>query len=230
MTGHRPSEASPPAPSPAKERTALGIVVTCAGGLMDAYSYLMHGEVFANGQTGNVVLLVLRLSEADWGGALRYVIPIAAFVLGIFLSCCVQGEFFPEGRARMQRCVIAFEAALFGVIALVATHVPDLLVNSVISFAAAVSFQNFRTFGTKSTYASVFCTGNLRSLGLSLYEGLVRGDAHERHRAQRYAAIIASFGVGVLLGKAVCGLAGDSACIVVSALFLLATAFVNNSA
>ena len=66
MTGHRPSEASPPAPSPAKERTALGIVVTCAGGLMDAYSYLMHGEVFANGQTGNVVLLVLRLSEADY--------------------------------------------------------------------------------------------------------------------------------------------------------------------
>lgn len=220
--------ASRPVSQPAKERTALGIVVSCAGGLMDAYSYLMHGRVFANGQTGNIVLLVLRLAESDWGGALRYVIPVAAFVLGIFLSCCVQGELFRGAHARMQRAVIAFEAALFCVIALAAPHVPDLLVNSVISFAAAVAFQNFRTFGTKSTYASVFCTGNLRSLGLSLYEGLVRGDTHEWHRAQRYAAIIGAFGVGVLLGKVACELAGDAACVAASALFLLATVFVTD--
>lgn len=199
------SPASPPGvPSAPRERTALGIVVTCAGGFMDAYSYLMHGEVFANGQTGNIVLLVLRLAEADWGGAVRYVIPVAAFVL-------------------------AFEATLFAAIALAASHAGDLSVNSVISFAAAVAFQNFRTFGTRSTYASVFCTGNLRSLGLSLYEGLVRHDAHECHRAQRYMAIIGSFGAGVLLGKVSCQLMGNQSCVLVSAIFLLANAFVSRS-
>lgn len=224
------SPASPPGvPSVPRERTALGIVVTCAGGFMDAYSYLMHGEVFANGQTGNIVLLVLRLAEADWGGAVRYVIPVAAFVLGVFLSRCVQEALFPGCHARMQRCALAFEATLFAAIALAASHAGDLLVNSVISFAAAVAFQNFRTFGTRSTYASVFCTGNLRSLGLSLYEGLVRHDAHECHRAQRYMAIIGSFGAGVLLGKVSCQLMGNQSCVLVSAIFLLANAFVSRS-
>ena len=35
----------------------LGLTVICAGGFMDAYSYLLHGQVFATGQTGNIVLL-----------------------------------------------------------------------------------------------------------------------------------------------------------------------------
>ena len=35
----------------------LGTVLTLAGGLQDAYSYNCRGQVFANAQTGNIVLL-----------------------------------------------------------------------------------------------------------------------------------------------------------------------------
>ena len=51
---------------PIRERTALGLTVICAGGLMDAYSYLTRGNVFATGQTGNVVLLAIHLAQLDW--------------------------------------------------------------------------------------------------------------------------------------------------------------------
>ena len=102
----------------------------------------------------------------------------------------------------------------------------DLFANSVVSFLAAMTIQTFRQFGTKSAYAGVFITGNLRSLGNSLYEGFARGNAHERHRAFRYLAIVMAFGTGVLLGRYMVELLGHSSCLVISALFLMSHRFV----
>ena len=42
-----------------------------------------RGKVFANAQTGNIVLLSTHLFEGDWGQALRYLVPVLAFLLGI---------------------------------------------------------------------------------------------------------------------------------------------------
>ena len=79
---------------------------------------------------------------------------------------------FRVEHVRMQRYVLLFEAVAFAVLAALPPEVPDLFVNSMISLFAAVTFENFRTFGTSSAYASVFCTGNLRSFAETLYDGL----------------------------------------------------------
>ena len=47
----------------------VGALLALTGGFLDAYSYLTRGGVFANAQTGNMVLLGLRLSEQRWGKA-----------------------------------------------------------------------------------------------------------------------------------------------------------------
>ena len=39
------------------ESMPLAIFLTLAGGLQDAYSYNCRGKVFANAQTGNIVLV-----------------------------------------------------------------------------------------------------------------------------------------------------------------------------
>lgn len=80
-TTSRPVGGETPA-EPVSERVALGLVVSLAGGHMDAFSYLLHGGVFANGQTGNYVLLVLSLAAGDIRGAVRYLVPIGAFLAG----------------------------------------------------------------------------------------------------------------------------------------------------
>lgn len=36
------------------------------GGMMDAYSYIMRGHVFANAQTGNMLLFGVNLSEGNF--------------------------------------------------------------------------------------------------------------------------------------------------------------------
>lgn len=194
---------------------------------MDAYSYLLHGQVFATGQTGNIVLLCMNLAEGTWLGVPRYLVSILAFVLGIMLSRHVLVRVHGRATQRMQRWVAVLEAVAFAIIALLPTWSPDLLVNSSISFCAAVSYENFRQFGTKSAYASVFCTGNLRSLGETLYDGLFEGDRHELHRSARYAALIASFCAGAVACKLLIDLTGKYACLAISALFLLSLRFIS---
>src|ERR1700733_3321167 len=69
-------------------RPVLGVlIIAClfavAGGYMDAYSYLAHGHVFANAQTGNVVLFSVDASQGHWSQAIRHLPPIIAFSLGV---------------------------------------------------------------------------------------------------------------------------------------------------
>lgn len=211
-----------------RERTALGLTVICAGGFMDAFSYLAHGKVFATGQTGNVVLLAINLAQLNWLGVARYLAPIIAFVSGVIASKHVLANVHDGDHFRMQRWVIIFEAVAFALIALLPPTVPDLIVNLAISFCAAVSFENFRTFGTKSAYASVFCTGNLRSFAETFYDGFIRHDRHEMHRSLRYIALVASFSLGVVLGYFLIGALGHHAAFTISAIFLIASFFVGD--
>ena len=44
--------------------TAAFIILS--GGLQDAYTYLCRGKVFANAQTGNIVLFSAYLFDGDW--------------------------------------------------------------------------------------------------------------------------------------------------------------------
>lgn len=210
----------------AKVPVRLGLTVICAGGFMDAYSYLLHGNVFATGQTGNIVLLCMNLADGAWLGVARYLVSICAFVLGIMLSRHILFQVHDGKTHGMQRWVAVFEAAAFAVIALLPEWTPDLMVNSAISFCAAVSYENFRQFGTKSAYASVFCTGNLRSFGETLYDGIFKGDRHELHRSHRYAALVVSFCVGAVICKFLIDLTGKYACLAISALFLLSLRFI----
>ena len=48
------------------ESIKLGVILAIAGGFMDAYSYMCRGKVFANAQTGNILLLGINISERNW--------------------------------------------------------------------------------------------------------------------------------------------------------------------
>ena len=68
------------------ESLALGIVLTLAGGFQDAYSYNCRGKVFANAQTGNIVLMGSYLASGQWAMAMRYFGPVAAFAAGVYMA------------------------------------------------------------------------------------------------------------------------------------------------
>lgn len=182
------------------ERTLLHMIVTSAGGLMDAYSYLLHGKVFATGQTGNFVLLAIHFASFHWSGVFHYLTPILCFWLGIFTAKHLQYTYFSKQQVSWKRGILIIEMLLFSVLAILPNTVSDLLCNSLISFCAAMQFSCFRTFGSNVPYASVFCTGNMRSCAESLYLGIVHKQKGELGKAFRYFGILSSFFIGVLLG------------------------------
>ena len=61
-------------------------ILTAGGGSIDAWVYTDHGHVFANAQTGNVVLLGIYVAAGNFAAAARHVPSIVAFILGLVLS------------------------------------------------------------------------------------------------------------------------------------------------
>ena len=47
------------------ERMEIGILLALAGGFLDAYTYITCGGVFANAQTGNIVLMGISAAKGD---------------------------------------------------------------------------------------------------------------------------------------------------------------------
>jgi hypothetical protein len=75
-----------PLASRLEESLPVAMLLSAAGGALDAFTWLAHGGVFANAQTGNVVLLGVYAALGQWSEALRHIPPIVAFVLGVFVA------------------------------------------------------------------------------------------------------------------------------------------------
>ena len=68
------------------EAFITALFLSVSGGLQDVYTYLFRGKVFANAQTGNIVLMSVHAFAGEWDEALRYLVPLCAFALGIFAA------------------------------------------------------------------------------------------------------------------------------------------------
>ena len=75
------------------ESLLLGALLAMAGGFFDAYTYLCRGKVFANAQTGNIVLFGANIAEGNWLRAAEYLLPILAFALGVVAAEIVKRRY-----------------------------------------------------------------------------------------------------------------------------------------
>lgn len=68
------------------EAFIVSVFLALGGGFQDAYTYMVRDHVFANAQTGNVVLMSTHLFGGEWAAALRYLLPLLAFVAGVLVA------------------------------------------------------------------------------------------------------------------------------------------------
>ena len=85
------------------------VFLTLSGGLQDAYTYCVRGQVFANAQTGNIVLMSQRAFAGDLAGVLRYLIPLLAFALGVFAAEMVRRRCQEISRLHWRQMVVLAE-------------------------------------------------------------------------------------------------------------------------
>ena len=131
--------------------------------------YLVRGGVFANAQTGNIVLLGVRLMEGDWAGAGHYLVPILAFAAGVLTAELVHARCGRWERLHWRQLTVAAEMILLVAVALLPGWA-DSGANVLVSYVCAVQVQSFRKVAG-SAFATTMCTGNLRSGTEALYRG-----------------------------------------------------------
>ena len=99
--------------------------------------------------------------------------------------------------SRSWKTVILFvEFVTLFIIGFIPDDVLDIIPNTMISFLAAMQFCCFKELGGKSTYASVFCTGNMRSCAEQYYKWFASRDTAARKKAFQYSGILLSFFAG----------------------------------
>ena len=142
------------------ESIELAAILAFSGGLMDAYSYLARGKVFANAQTGNILLFGVNLADGDVDRALHYAVPVIAFAVGIALAHSIK-IISKERRLHWRQAALLVEAALLIVVAFIPDDL-NLVANSLTSLGCGIQVQAFRKLHGNG-FATTMCIGNLRS-------------------------------------------------------------------
>lgn len=186
---------------PGEQQLAVGLLLAVVGGFLDTYTYFTRGGVFANAQTGNMVLLSIAAAQGDFGRAGQYLIPILAFTLGVMATEGLRARAEKKGQAagHWQRTVLLIEAAILAVVGLLPPEVPNFLVNVTVSFLCSMQVNGFRLL-EGMPYATTMCTGNLRSESHHLWQFLFAGERKAGRKAARYLWVILAFCAGAGLG------------------------------
>ncbi|WP_234117315.1 YoaK family protein [Clostridium hydrogenum] len=181
------------------EKLGFGMVLALSGGFMDAYSYTVHGKVFATGQTGNFVLVAAHLIDGDYAGAFHSLVPILSFWLGILISWHIFYSYFKENRHLWKHSMIAIELIALFIAGFIPRSYPDIIANTLVSFSASLQFCAFRKLGSGEAYACIFCTGNMRSCAENFYKGIARKDKQCMKKAIHFTYILISFFIGAIV-------------------------------
>ena len=206
-------------PRQMSESMALGIVLTLAGGFQDAYSYNCRGKVFANAQTGNIVLLGQNLATGNWPAALRYLFPLMAFIGGVYVSEWIRELYREHKMLHWRQIILLIEIVLL----LIAGLMPqsfNIPANVLLSFACAMQVDSFRKF-RGIPCATTMCIGNMRSATEMLSRYHITKDPELKRKAKHYYFIIFVFAVGAAVGAVLSKAIGDHAIWLAAALMFV---------
>ena len=180
------------------ESMPLAIFLTLAGGLQDAYSYNCRGKVFANAQTGNIVLLGQNLAEGNWGVALHYLIPLLAFISGVYVAVRIQNLCKESEKIHWRQIVLVIQIILLFLVGLFPQSM-NVPANAMMSFSCAMQVNAFRKFHGIPC-ATTMCIGNMRSATeyLCLYH--ISKDPAMKYKSMHCGFIILVFAIGAAFG------------------------------
>lgn len=202
------------------ESIELGIVLAMAGGFMDAYSYICRDKVFANAQTGNMLLLGIHLSEHDWSAAVRYLFPVLAFALGIALADIVRIKMRGMTLLHWRQISVICEAVILAGVCLMPQRM-NLAANSLTSLACGIQVESFRKIHGNGI-ATTMCIGNLRSATQHICDYVNTKERTSLWKGMLYYGIIFCFVLGAVLGNAVVKVLKEKAILVCSGMLLIA--------
>ena len=201
-------------------RAAVFIILS--GGFQDAYTYTCRGEVFANAQTGNIVLLSTALFQREWPTAVKYLIPVLSFLVGTAAAEFIHIRLKSYEKIHWRQIILLGEIILLFAVGFLPTRI-EPLANALVSFVCAMQVQTFHKVRGHA-YASTMCIGNLRAGTEALCAYFRVRDKEILAKALTYFGVILVFGVGAGLGSILTVLLGFRAIWICCALLFVSFA------
>ena len=180
------------------ESFVTAMSLSLSGGLQDAYTYFFRGKVYANAQTGNIVLLSQHLFTGDFLTALHYLIPLVAFASGILAAELFREHFQSLKALHWRQMIVLAEIVLLFTVGFL-PQTANTFANAVVSFVCAMQVQTFRKVRGHA-YASTMCIGNMRSGTEALCVYFHTHDREVLCKALTYFGVIGLFAIGAGLG------------------------------
>lgn len=180
------------------ETLLIGAMLAMVGGFLDAYTYISRGGVFANAQTGNIVLVGIKIAQRDYKEAFYHLIPVFSFVIGIVVAERIRRKYKENVKIHWRQIVIMFEILVLACIAFIPSH-DNLIANILVSFVCSMQVQSFRKVNGHA-FATTMCTGNLRSATESLYGFRASRNRMDLEKSLQYYSVIIFFVLGAAIG------------------------------
>lgn len=194
------------------ESIELGGILALGGGFMDAYSYTCRDKVFANAQTGNLLLLGIHLTQGNGRMVIRYLMPVLMFAAGIVIADLVRTVFGQMSLFHWRQLSVFCEIVALTVVAFIPRSM-NLLANSIISLACGIQVESFRKIHG-NLIATTMCIGNLRAAMNHLVTFCrcpEKKESLELYRSLLYFGIIFCFVLGAVIGNLFVNRYGDTA-------------------
>lgn len=189
------NQARKPSVPPWNSRVVF-LALAMVGGILEAYTYLLHGGVFCNAQTGNLVLIIFRLIGGDTAKALQHLYSVLAFVAGVCLSFILGRLISPRTQCLL---VVCAEIVCFGGLFFLSELAPDWCTYVTASFLFAMQYNTFSRCGDVSV-STTFCSNNLRQTCNLLIGGLKDGNRQKLRQSGIFASVILFFILGAAVG------------------------------
>ena len=173
--------------------------LSVSGGLQDAYTYISRGKVFANAQTGNIVLLSQHIFAGDFGSTLHYLIPVVFFAFGVAAAELIRQKYQKTECIHWRQLVLILEILLLFLVG----FLPDqfnLIANALVSCSCAMQVQAVRKVNSFA-FASPMCSGNIRGGMESLCAYHKTHNRDTLYKASHYFGVIFLFALGAGLGS-----------------------------
>lgn len=201
------------------ESITVGLFLALSGGFMDAYSYINRGKVFANAETGNIILMTLKICEGKFLESINYLIPITSFAIGVAISEIIKRRKEKINMIHWRQIPLLLEIVAFIVVAFLPQDM-NKIANSIISLVSGVQFSTFPKI-RDVVIATTMCTGNLKSGTQNLYRGISTGDKLSIEKGLYYYICILIFIVGTALGYFAVGLFNEKSILIAAVMLTM---------
>lgn len=186
-----------------EKRWVFGLLML-VGGYFGGFTYSIRGGVFCNAQTGNMVLMSIALGNGNWGGALYYLIPLSAYILGTILSESAAYYIKKLHLIRWDTLLIIVEMLAVLVLAFLPETAPYQITQITVNFICSMQFNTFRQ-AEGIPMATTFCTNHVRQVGIAASKYLRnRGGKEHIDRMLFHIKMLGLFVLGVFSATILC--------------------------